>query len=101
MEHHEKKLISIICESSLESEILETARKLGAGGYTILEARGGGSQGERAGDFEFNKNIKIEIICNPETADKICDTIRDYFFKDYALVIYQSDVEVMRSQKFA
>lgn len=101
MEYFERKLVDIICESILEKEIITMAKQLGVQGYTVLEARGGGSRGERSGEFEYDKNIKIEIICKAQTADELCERIKEKFFKNYAVIMYRSNVDVLRSEKFA
>lgn len=100
MDYHEKSLVVIICESILEEKIIESIKKVGAHGYTILDARGGGSQGERSGEFEYDKNIQIEVLCKEETADVLCQEVRELYFDDYALVVYKKQVEVLRSEKF-
>ena len=101
MSYHSRVLVTFICEAVLEDKIVETAKKHGVSGYTILEARGEGGRGSRSADFEYNKNIKLEILCKSETADKICDEVRETYFEDYAVVIYRNDVSVTRPDKFA
>ena len=100
MNYHERNLVTIICESFLEEKIISTARKVGILGYTIVEARGAGSRGLRDGDFEYDKNIKIEMLCKAETADILCDEIQKKYFKDFAVVIYKGTVFVSRPEKF-
>lgn len=100
MSFFDRNLFVIICESILEHKIVNILKKAGVRGYTILEARGDGNRGQRSGDFEYNKNIQIEVICRDETGEKFCEEMRERFFKDYAMVIYKSPVGVMRSEKF-
>jgi nitrogen regulatory protein PII len=100
MNYHERNLVTIICESFLEEKILATAKNIGILGYTIMEARGAGSRGLRDGDFEYDKNIKIEMLCKAETADALCEEIQKKYFKDFAVVIYKSTVSVTRPEKF-
>lgn len=100
MNYHERNLVTIICESFLEEKMIATASKLGILGYTIVEARGAGSRGLRNGEFLYDKNIKIEMLCKAETADVLCEEIQKKYFKDFAVVIYKSVVSVTRPEKF-
>ena len=43
----DRKLLTIITEALLESELCETIDKMGATGYTVTNARGAGSRGIR------------------------------------------------------
>ena len=100
MQYYQKILVTVICESFLEKKIVAAAKEIGVRGYTVVPARGEGDRGIRGGDFEFSKNIKIEILCRKETADTLCETIYNKFFDDYAVIFYRSTVDVLRSDKF-
>lgn len=99
-ERTKRKLLSIIAESSIEPFIIEDLRAMGVKGYTSWEARGEGERGDRAGDWEQNRNVMIQVVCSDSTADKIAERLFDAYQQDYAMVVHVSDVEVMRPQKF-
>ena len=42
-----RKLVTIIAESSVERTLMRDLDELGISGYTISDARGGGSRGQR------------------------------------------------------
>ena len=44
-------------------------------------------------------NIRIEVLCNAEVADRIVSTDYDRFSANYRLVVYAMDVDVMRAGK--
>lgn len=95
-----RKLISIITEAALESRLLNDLARLGAHGCTVLDARGRGARGARDADWDQSQNVKIEVICDPATADAIAEHCRKTFGPYYAMVLYLSDVDVFRPEKF-
>lgn len=95
-----RKLISIITESALESRLLDDLARLGARGCTVLDARGRGARGARNADWDQSQNVKIEVICDAATAETIAQHCRTTFGQHYAMVLYLSDVEVFRPEKF-
>lgn len=96
----QKKLVTIITESILEQMIVKDLKELGAKGYTIVEARGSGAHGTRSADWGQNQNIQIEIICNDLTAQLIIEHCQKNYYSNYAMVIFTSDIQVLRSDKF-
>ena len=95
-----KKLVTIVTEAALEDILCAELPKLGASGYTIVDARGRGSRGVRDAGWSSSSNIRVEVVCDPETAEKIATTLRERFYKDYAMIIYLGEVEVLRADKF-
>lgn len=93
------KLITIITERVLRSEIIAMLKSKGATGFTQTEATGEGSRGIRASDWE-GRNIRIETIVSDSVATGIMQNIADNYFENYAVIVYQYDVEVMRGEKY-
>lgn len=98
---HSIKLITIITESVLEHSLIECLEHLGARGHTITNARGKGHRGVRDAAWSADSNIRIEVLCESKVADAIAEHVTKTYYKDYAMVIYLSDVEVFRPKKFA
>ena len=96
----ERKLLTIITEALLESELCEAIDKLGATGYTITNARGRGSRGVRDAGWTSSGNIRVEVVCSQELAEEIAEYLRSRYYADYAMIIFESDVRVLRSAKF-
>ncbi len=95
-----RALVTIITESVVESRLLEALVRLGVRGYTVLDARGRGGHGDRNADWDQNVNIQIEIICSGPVAATIIEHCEAHFASNYAMVIYQSEVQVLRPEKF-
>lgn len=95
------KLVTIITEAALEHELLNVLEKLGASGYTITNARGRGSRGIRDAGWTSSSNIRVEVICSEKLAAEITQHLYENFYKHYAMVVYESDVSVLREGKFS
>lgn len=93
------KLITIITERVLRSEIIAMLKEKGATGYTQTDATGEGSRGIRASDWE-GRNVKIETIVSENVAQAIMENIAENYFENYAVIVYLRDVEVMRGEKY-
>ena len=97
---HARKLVTVVCETALERRVLETLREAGAGGYTMSDVRGGGSRGERGGDWEGGRSVEIKVLCDASTAQTIVDTLLERYSADYALTLWVTDASVARPGKF-
>jgi nitrogen regulatory protein PII len=97
----ERKLVTIVTEAVLEPELLEELEDLGASGYTITEARGSGSRGVRDAGWISSGNIRVEIVCSSELADRIAARLRDKYYDHYAMILFESDIRVLRPGKFS
>ena len=97
----DRKLLTIITEALLESELCETIDKMGATGYTVTNARGSGSRGVRDAGWASSGNIRVEVVCSKELSDAIAEFLRSKFYDNYAMIIFESDVRVLRSDKFS
>ena len=95
------KLVTIITEAVLEPDLLEELEELGASGYTITEARGSGSRGVRDAGWSSSSNIRVEVVCSTDLADKIEDRLRSKYYDHYAMILFESDVRVLRMGKFS
>ena len=100
MESTARKLLTIITEAVLESRICEDLDDLGASGYTIVNARGRGSRGVRDAGWSSSGNIRIDVVCRAELAERILTSLRERYYDNYAMIMYVGDVDVMRADKF-
>lgn len=97
----DRKLVTIITESALEVELCEQLERLGVSGYTVTNARGSGSRGIRDAGWSASGNVRVEVICSQELASRIATLMRDRYYDDYAMILFESDVRVLRSDKFS
>ena len=98
LEH--RKLLTIVTEAALERELVREIERLGAHGYTVTDARGKGGRGIRDAGWEVSANIRIEVVCTAETAHAIAAALRERYYDNYAMILFISDVEVLRPEKF-
>lgn len=100
MEDHTRKLLTVVTEAALENSLIRDLDRLGAHGYTIVDARGKGSRGVRNASWDASGNIRIEVVCDEQTAHTIAAHLQAHYYDDYAMVLFMSDIEVLRPEKF-
>ncbi|HEY0744770.1 MAG TPA: P-II family nitrogen regulator [Chryseosolibacter sp.] len=93
------KLVTIIADDSLRHLLEEHITELGAKGYTVSHVEGKGKTGSRDSAWS-GENVKIETIVPDVVCDRIISKIANQFFPSYAVIVYISDVEVLRSTHF-
>lgn len=96
----QRKLLTIITEASLERRLVAGIKQRGAHGHTITEAYGEGSRGVRESGFEKAGNIRVEVVCDAAVAERIASWLREHYYRDYAMILFLQDVEVLRPEKF-
>lgn len=94
------KKVTIIGENVLKEGIIEIIRREGGTGHTMTLCEGEGSKGIHSSDWE-GRNVKIETVANSDTANRILTAVSEKYMKNYALIAYMSDVEVVRGEKFS
>ena len=100
MEGHSRKLLTIVTEAALESTLIRDLDRLEAHGYTITDARGKGGRGVRNAGWEASGNIRMEIVCDAEKAAVIAAHLKAHYYDDYAMILFVSDIKVLRPEKF-
>lgn len=93
------KMVTIIAEAVLEPRIVHELRRLGATGYTVSDARGEGSRGVRASEWE-GENVRVETLVGPAAADRILEHVAAAYFEHYAVIAWVTDVQVVRGDKY-
>jgi nitrogen regulatory protein PII len=100
MNTHRRKLVTIVTEAALEQELTRELTQLGAGGYTITDARGKGGRGIRDAGWKIGANIRIEVVCSEDLAMKIALLLQERYYDNYAMIFFTTDVQVLRPDKF-
>jgi nitrogen regulatory protein PII len=100
MNGHTRTLLTIITEGKLETRLADDIERLGAHGYTITDSRGKGAQGLRDAEWDYDRNIRVEVICTQETAKAIAAHLWKTYYDDFAMVVFSDDVSVLRPEKF-
>lgn len=96
---HTLRKVTIIAERVLREEILALLREKGATGWTLAMVEGEGSRGIRASEWE-GRNVQIDTLVPPELADELMEEIARRYFKDWSVIVYACDVEVLRKEKY-
>lgn len=100
MTAHTRTLLTVICEAALEKKLLADLENLGAPGWTLSDARGRGSRGVRSAGWDTEGNIRLEVICARDLAERIAEHLQQRYYANYAMVCYLSEVQVLRPEKF-
>ena len=100
MKLYNVKLLTITCEILAQKNIIEILKKHDITGYTTYEVEGNGARGLRGQGLETEKNVKVEVIMREEKLSDVIEEISRTMFADFALVLYVSDVGVVRIEKF-
>lgn len=100
MNTHSMKLVTVVCEALAQEPLKALLAQIGAHGYTLFTVEGSGAHGHRAADIAEFANIQVEVIVPPSVADQLLERLRQEFFPRYAMVAYESDVRVLRGDKF-
>ncbi len=100
MKFYNVKLLTITCEILAQKNIIEILKKHEITGYTTYEVEGNGARGLRGQGFRNEKNVKVEIIMKEEKLQDVVEEISRTLFTNFAIVLYVSDVGVVRTEKF-
>ncbi len=93
------RLVTIVCEPVLGPAVIELIKLFGASGFTVTDVRGEGSGEKSSGEVPEQK-LKIEVIADATLAKKIKGEIAAIYFENYSIIVYSSDISILRSSKF-
>ncbi len=94
------KLLTVTCEIIAQKNIIEILKKHDITGYTTYEVEGNGARGLRGQGLKNEKNVKVEVIMREDKLSDIVEEISRTMFANFAIVLYVSDVGVVRTEKF-
>ncbi len=97
---HARRLVTIVTEAVIERELTQALEGLGVSGYTVTDARGKGHRGTRDAVWEHGASIRVEIVCDERVATAIVDHLAERYYENYAMILFVSDVAVLRPEKF-
>lgn len=100
MKLHPMKLVTIVCEAYAQTAVTKLLREVNAHGWTLFRVEGDGSGGKRPADIPEYANVQIEVIVPPAVAESVMSRLEQEFFPRYSMVAFESDVRVLRAQKF-
>ena len=91
----QKKLLTIITARELEKKIIETARRRGVGGYTVVQASGAGASGIQSGMLDIDSNILIYIILSEQRLLPLMDDLEGMMVRGHRLKAIVSDISIL------
>lgn len=97
---HPMKRVTIICETLAKEPLVRLLEECGAHGHTVFNVEGSGAKGGRPGDIAEFGNIQLDAIVPPAVAEAVLARVQAEFFPRYGTVAYESDVRVLRPEKF-
>lgn len=92
-------LVTVVAEAVVEARLVRDLAEAGAHGWTVVDARGQGSRGVRADEFE-GANIRLETVVSAEVADRFLGVLSREYFPRYAVVAWTTPVNVVRPDKY-
>ncbi|MAW61625.1 MAG: transcriptional regulator [Planctomycetes bacterium] len=100
MNYLSRKLVTIVTESALEPMLKRDLERLGAEGYTIIDARGKGHRGSRDGNWgNASTNIRVEVVCESAVAQAIAAHCKKVYSDNYGMILYLRDVQVLQEHE--
>ena len=100
MKLHPMKLVTIVCENHAQTAVTKLLSEVGAHGWTLFPVEGDGSRGRRPADIPEYANVQIEVIVPPAVAEPLMARLGQEFFPRFGMVAFESDVRVLRPEKF-
>jgi nitrogen regulatory protein PII len=94
------KLVTIVCEAYGLDPVKTLLREVGAHGFTHFAVEGEGAGGERAGEMKEFANVQIEVVLSADAASQLLARLAKEFFSRYGMIAFESDVRVLRAEKF-
>ena len=83
-----------------QKNVIEILKNHEITGYTSYEVDGNGEKGLRGQGIQAEKNVKVEVIMREEKLSAVIEDISRTLFPDFTIILYVSDVGVVRTEKF-
>jgi len=100
MKLYNVKLLTVTCEILAQKNVIDILTRHKVTGYTTYEVDGSGARGLRGQGLKNEKNVKVEVIMQENTLQDVVEEIARTLFTNFAVVLYVSDVGVLRTEKF-
>ena len=94
------KLLTVTCEILAQKNVIDILARHNISGYTTYEVDGNGARGLRGQGLKNEKNVKVEVIMQESKIQDVIEEIARTLFTNFAVILYVSDVGVLRSEKF-
>jgi nitrogen regulatory protein PII len=99
MDTAKMRVVTIIATAELHERLERDIKAAGARGMTIAHVDGHGAHGAHRASFLDRGNVRIDIIADPKTAEKILDRVVSHY-EGQEIVAYAHDVEAVPKGRF-
>lgn len=99
---HSRKKLEVIIERAGVKQALDALDRAGVRGYTMIpHAEGSGQHGRRERDDLLGvlDNVLIIAVATPEAVEAVLEDLHALLI-DYVGVVFVSDVDVLRPERF-
>jgi nitrogen regulatory protein P-II 2 len=93
------KLVTIIVDEAIENKVIDELRIAQVKGFTCTEARGEGLNSAHISSWE-GKNVRIETLVSEAKAQRIIEAMAEKFLDKYGMIVFSSDVQIFRKERF-
>lgn len=100
MNRYPKTLLVVVAEAVLERPLLRDARERGVQGWTVSEVHGAWREGERSGDWEAERTVRIELICEEAVAEALAEHVLAAYAPHYSVALHLLPVGVLRPDRY-
>ncbi len=99
-EHKTIRRVTVYADGSLEAVLLRQILKMGSTGYTVSACRGRGEHDTVDDPFATVTRVRIELLVQPDVADKILELVDAPQYKHHALAACMETVQVVASEHY-
>ena len=89
------KVLVIICEEALEHHVGRDIVACSAKGFSVSTVRGRGHRGVRDAQWLLSSNVRFEVLCTQEVAQRIADQVREKYERNFGLVLFCLDASTL------
>jgi len=100
MNTHPMKLVTLVCEAYALQAVKKLLPEVGAHGCTHFPVEGDGAGGARTGEMKEFANVQIEVVLTADAASALLARIQKELIPRYGMIVFESDVRVLRAEKF-
>lgn len=79
-------LVTILCDKSTSEHLVDNIRKFNPVNYTIEDIN------TAKGNTEASPGRRVQVICQRNEYSKVMEYIKQYYVKDYGVVLYMNEV---------
>ncbi|MBL8900092.1 MAG: transcriptional regulator [Planctomycetes bacterium] len=100
MQRHPMRRVTIVIEALAREALCRLLTEVGAQGFTIFPVESHGAHAAQPSDIAEFGTLQCEAVVRPAAAEELLQRLFREFFPRYAVIAYESEVWVLRPEKF-